>query len=541
MGFLKRNITYIVLAVGVVVIANIFYVTGYRNPIAGRTYTGINIFNYADKLVYQSMVWQGSHGTIMMKNLYTSELQKGLLYSPHWWLIGETARVFGWSIEISMNVWRVLLGLLLVYVIYLWIKRLFIGYKARLLALLFVSGAGTMGWWLIAGSRLLGVAIPFNGGQYPPDVVTAEIGIFSGLQQAPLVIISHLMILLLFYLFVAWSRAWNWQRAIIWCGSLFIFLLIHPYDVLIIGTVLTIWSYWQWQEHYDRQTIWYWLTLLIGSSLAGAYLWLSLKVDPVIAGWASQNITLTPAIGFYLFALAPYILLSFIGSIVIGRAYRHDPWWRLMLIWTWVIWIIAYLPDQVSHRAVNGWLIPLSLVSMVGLLILIRRWRGSRIKLTLVLAILVLCLGSSLYGLVFQLQSLPDVRTRESFYISDELRQTFDVLRATLQSGDTVLASDQEIALMVPAYTGVPIFVAQSHQTIDYLVKDQEAKAFWVSDNNKWQRAFLQRRHITLLLIRRADHTINQQEIKTAIGTEPILQNDAYTLYRVETASPMTD
>lgn len=540
MGFIRKYKGYIVLAVVLLFVANIFYIVGYLHPVADRTYTGINIFNYADKLVYQSMVWQGSQGVIMMNNLYTSEAQKGLLFSPHWWLIGETARVLGWSIEISMNVWRLLLGLLLICVMYLWIKRLFNGLKARLIAFGFVCGAGTMGWWLLAGSRVLGTAIPWNGGKYPPDIVTAEIGIFSGLQQAPLVIISHLVMLVLFYLFIAWNRQWSWQRALIWAGSLFIFLLIHPYDILIMAPVLTIWSYWQWRQQHEQSTIWYWLTLAIGAGLAGLYLWLCLRVDPVIAGWASQNITLTPPIGFYLFGLAPYIILSLVGSVTIGRRHADDPWWRLMLIWTWIIWIIAYLPDQVSHRAVNAWLIPLTAVSCLGLQTLLRHWPRPK-RILLIIVVSILCLGSSVYSLIFQLQSLPDIQARESFYMSNDLQQTFQTLRAAARPGDTALASDQEIALMVPAYTGVPIFVAQSHQTVDYLAKDQEAKAFWTSDNSTWQRAFLQRRHITLVVVRRGDPAINQQHIQSAIGSQPILQNDSYTLYRVAVDSATTD
>jgi hypothetical protein len=88
----RSRIIFWLIALVFLCATNAFIFFGYSFQSVGRHYTGINIFGAADKLVYYSQIEQGRQGLIMMKNLHTSEMQKGLFFAPHWWLIGQTGR-----------------------------------------------------------------------------------------------------------------------------------------------------------------------------------------------------------------------------------------------------------------------------------------------------------------------------------------------------------------------------------------------------------------------------------------------------------------
>ena len=125
--------------------ANIFYWLAWQQTVPGYFYTGINLFAGLDKLVYFSMVEQGLQGHIMMKNLHTVESQLGLFWSPHWWLIGLTARWLSIGTVVAYHVWRLVLTIGLLVALHHFIKHIFLTARQRLVALcfsIFASGFG---------------------------------------------------------------------------------------------------------------------------------------------------------------------------------------------------------------------------------------------------------------------------------------------------------------------------------------------------------------------------------------------------------------
>ena len=241
MSLTKRQyqISFWVLGLLLLLLANVFYLAAWQKTPPGRHYTGVNLFAAADKLVYYSMIEQGVKGRLMMKNLETAEPQKGLFFSPHWWLIGQTAKLFDLSPVTSYHLYRILGSLAFLLLLYFLLERLFKSAGSKLLASSLVLAAAGWGWWIVLWwpAILVDSAQLFN--RLPVDLYVTEAFPFFNLNQAPLFIVSHLMILGVFYLYVKNRQSWQWQQEILTGLLAFLLILIHPYDIWILAPVLT--------------------------------------------------------------------------------------------------------------------------------------------------------------------------------------------------------------------------------------------------------------------------------------------------------------
>ncbi len=531
-------ILYVFLGIFFVIAVNLYYLAAYFQTPDGWTFTGVNLFAAADKLIYYSMVEQGAEGIYMMKNLHTSEPQLGLFFSPHWWLIGQTGKLLGIGNIASYHLYRVLLTIAFLLVLYQLLKQLFKDPLERILGVAVVLFAGGWGWIL----ALFNPGILVNGNlayyQMPVDLYVTEAFPFSNFAQAPLFLLSHLLLILIFYLFVRWRHSFSWPRELIVGLLSFLLILIHPYDIWIIAFVLGGWTAWRFWSNRQWLPILKFLCLGIFLLAAAVYLWLTLRFEPAASGWLAQNLVYSPTLKNYLWGFGFILPLWLLGSWQVLKNYKNNVWWLLILIWSWMIWLLTYLPVSYNRRFANAWFIALALIAVLGPKYLLKQISNFGWRITVLAVIFLLLFLNNFISLSSQLETLKDIKNDDKFYIKNDWKTAFGNLKQNSSPQDIVLTNDisgsgnEILSLMVPAYTGRRVFIGHRHQTVDYLLKQQKVDQFWVSSAGDNKYDWLKSQSIDWLLIR----TNNNQDygwLNSQVWLDQKFSVDGLLIYQV--------
>lgn len=531
-------ILYVFLSIFFIIAVNLYYVAAYSQTPTGRTFTGVNLFAGADKLIYYSMVEQGAEGSYMMKNIHTSEPQLGLFFSPHWWLIGQTGKLFGFGNIASYHLYRVLLTIAFLLVLYQLLKQLFKNPLERALGAAIVLFAGGWGWIL----SVLNPDIITNSEkayyQMPVDVYVTEAFPFSNFGQAPLFLLSHTLLILIFYLFVRWRHSFDWTREVIVGLLSFLLILIHPYDIWIIAFVLGGWTAWRFWSNRQWLPIVKFLCLGIFLLAAATYLWLTLRFEPAASGWLAQNLVYSPALKNYLWGLGFILPLWLLGSWQVWKNYKYNAWWVLILIWSWIIWLLIYLPVSYNRRFANAWFIALALIAALGLKYLLKKISHFGWRIVALSVVFLLLFLNNFISLSSQLETLKDIRSDDKFYIKNDWKVAFEYLKQNSSLEDIILTNDisgsgnEILSLMVPAYTGRRVFIGHRHQTVDYLLKQQQVDQFWAPTVGDNKYDWLKNQSIDWLVIR-TNNTQDYSWLNSQTWLSQKFSADDLLIYRV--------
>ncbi|MFH0873775.1 MAG: hypothetical protein V1846_02945 [Candidatus Komeilibacteria bacterium] len=524
----------ICLIVIFLVFTNILYLWSALAAPSGSSYTGINLAASADKLVYYSMIEQGRLGQLLQKNIHTSELQVGSLIGPHWWLIGQTANLFSLGVIPVYHGWRILLVLVTMVVLFFWLRRLTSKYNERLWLWLFVLFAGGWGWAkaLFQPSILASDFAPLT--TKPVDIYMGELSLQANAQQSPLFILSHILLLLVFYLWIKQRQTISWQSESLVGALAALLIMVHPYDFWILATIPALWSLWRWWQTQDRRYLyklsiyWFWCAASAG------LVWGLVMSETALRGWSAQNLVYSPPPYNYLLAWGLLFPLAVIGTYHWWTKWRDNEWWRLLVIWTWVTWIMVYLPLDYNRRLANGWLIPVSLVAGLGALALARRIQNYYWQIIYWLFVIMAVTFGPWYSQTVYLRAMSYYQTNDRFYLSAETKELLGSLKQQPVE-QIVLPFDEPIGLLIPAFTGQTIYIGHQHQTINYLQKRQKADEFFSANTGLDKIKFLVDNRISLIVVHYT--TKNPAEFFSWLDEAPYLQlikkNSTGAIYRL--------
>lgn len=487
------------LALVFLVGTNFFYLAAAWVTPEGKQYSGLNLTASADKLVYYSMIQQGIQGSLMQKNIHTGEAQIGALISPHWWLIGQSAYWLGLGVVTAYQSWRVLLSLMLVALLLLWVTRLARTYEDRIWLWLFVLFGAGWGWV----AALIWPTI--LGKNFDPlisksvDIYMGELSAFSNAQQSPLFILTHILLLAVFYLWARQRQEITWRSEGMSGALAALLIMVHPYDFWIVMTVPSIWSLWRWWRTNDRKYMFklalFWSWCLIAAGLV----WTLVNQEVAIKGWSAQNLVYSPPIYNFLIAWGLLLPLAVVGSRAWWTKYRDNQWWSLLVIWTWTTWILIYLPLDYNRRLANAWLIPASLVAGLGAITLAKKIKNTYRRLLYWLAVIALITFGPWYSQVVYFGAIKYYLQDERFYLSARTRELLQQVQAQPRDS-VVLPFDESLGLLIPAFSGRTVYIGHQHQTINYLQKRQQVDEFFSPNTGMDKRNFLRSNKITLIV-----------------------------------------
>jgi len=189
--------------------------------------------------------------------------------------------------------------------------------------------------------------------------------------------------------------------------------------------------------------------------------------DPTIAQWGSQWRHQAPGVLSLALSLGVTLILAVIGMRAAWR--RRDGDLALLLVWPPVVLALLYLPNvaNIQRRLLDALYLPIGILAAVGIKELGRgtaRLRAARRERLLIAGC---CLSSVLVFVIalrFAGGALPEA------YISADEAQALSWLSEHHAATDRVLSSPQT-GLLIPAWTGVPVYVGHYSETLDYFKK----------------------------------------------------------------------
>ncbi len=453
----------------------------FRTPPSHR-YTGIGLESLGDKLVYYSMIEQGREGMLFMKNRHTSEDQRALLFSPHWYLVGMTSQFLTISPVASYHLYRLLFTLIFLWLLYLFISKLYATERERYLAYATVLFASGLGWYFLELHPEIvrpDLHWMYTFQQHPVDIYVTEMNTFINTVQSPLFIVSYILLLLNIYMFINATLRSSTGITMLLFGTTLLAALIHPYDIIILSAVLGSWSVWYLARFKSWQPLWRLIPVALALLLSVSYwLWI-FSHEPALVGWLKQNITVSPRLSMYLWGMGIFGPLWALGLWALYRSKEKNPWWVFVAIWSSINWLLIYLPFQTNRRFSTAWFIPLSLMGFYAIRYLLRRMRSFVFQSALLILFLILGFSGVLWRVVVYVTYTPSLGEKYGVYHDPYVADLLSFARKNFKPDDIMLASEGFISMTVGAFAPVRLYAGHGHQTANFLLKNQQAEWFF--------------------------------------------------------------
>lgn len=442
----------------------------------GWQFAGI-LPNPLDGHSYLAKMQQGAAGHWLFQLTYTPEPHEGVFIFTFYLLLGHLSNWLGLSTVWVFHLARLAAGLFLLLVSYRFVARISPMRAERYGAFALLSTASGLGW--------LGLLL----GAFPIDLWVPEaFGPYSIYTNPHFPLGLGLMLLMLGR--VVWSHGLSGFSGAVFMIAVTAFLLamVLPFALLTAWTVLGLFLIWQslaGGEGLPWRQIWLTLTSVLAAGPIIAYqYWLSLT-QPVLAGWAAQNITSAPPLSdvAWGYGLVGLLALAGIGWLLgPGRA-ELSQGERLIITWAVATLILLYIPFALQRRLLNGLYVPLSLLAAMGL------WRWlpfapgyRRLAITGVIALgAVGTLFVWALPLISAFQAPDESPTAALLFIREGEATAFTWLRSNVEP-DTVILASPRIGMFVPGQTGARSFYGHPFETIAAENKRNQLRAFFAGD-----------------------------------------------------------
>jgi hypothetical protein len=491
-----------------------------------------------DVNTYIAKMNQGARGEWLFHLPYTSEDHDGaMLYTFHL-LLGKLARLSGLSLVKVYHLARLLCGLVLLWMIYVFIAYFVRFVALRRIAFLLVCCSNGLGWLLIT----LGLS-----SDTPIDFVLPEAFTFLIIYAFPHLALARTLMLGTFLLTLTAFRHTQFLQAILAGIACFLVGLIVPFYVGVIYVVLG--SYLIALLWKRRQMPWRELGLMATVAFISApvllYNGYVFWFNPIFRVWAEQNLILSPHPLYYVSGYAIVALLA-IGGI--GYVLRRSESEGLFLVsWVLVVPFLLYIPFNLQQRLIEGFQIPLCILASLGLaryvlpvvtrsgltrsLTHFQRYTRSKLRRFVTTAIILLTMPSNLLLIATSMiqvsHLLPPI-----FHERIEL-EAIDWLAAHTQPSDIVLSSCQ-VGNYIPVRAGNRVFLGHFLETIHAEEKENIVRQFFQAQtSDAYREEILLRYDITYLFYGPDERALGDFQPATRPYLEEAFTNGRYTIYEV--------
>lgn len=525
------------LCVAVVLLTSAPYFFGWLATPSNRTYTGIHRLTPGDVAVYYSFIEQGRQGHLISRNLYSSEPQSPAVITPQWFVLGQIANLFRFSTVAIYQLARIGFGLLFIILAYRFLANYIADLRTRRIVATVAVFATGFGSFIPISD--MSHAVQTLG--LPVDMWVPEAFPFLTLYHNPQFLMALCLLLAILLLTLKYFiKPW---RLLVWglSGLALLLALVHPYDVFLLAAILLGWLViWVISEK-RRAPIKKFITLS-ACMLAPAVIYLGVmriifEHQPALRGWAHQNITLSPALWWYIPAYIVPVILAIIGirSFMRSRSAQST----LVLGWVAVVPILLYFPGfPYQRRMLEGWFIPLVILAAFGVL-QIWSWIKKHIRSSTI--------QSAFVGAAFTLGILLTLPTslthmindawfasfgKEPIYVPAGLPTAAVWLREHTTQDDIILAQPFDSNL-IPGWSGRTVYYGHDDLTANSVRKSKEVEEFFTASKSPAAKTFLKQADISYLFIRRTDAEILFMIQKKELPAQLVYENPDVLLYHI--------
>ena len=509
----------------VAIISLLPYLLAYLWTPPGHHFAGF-FFIADDATTYLAKMRQGADGFWLWNDPYTSEPHGGVFIFSFYLLFGHLAALLHLPLIAAYHLARISGAIAVVLAADQLCRRL-LPTELRRLALVLVilgSGAGFMVQALgnpsLFGTRVeaLDLHLPEISGWY-------SIIAIPHFAWATALIIAALLGLLRI------SEGPAWRPMVFTSAALVALTAIHPQMIPVLGL---IWVAYQgvlvgWGARPSiRSVAAQALPFVATVPLLTYNAWILFR-DPTIAEWARQWRHQAPGPVSLAISLGLPLLAAILGIVIAWR--RRDRGLALLLVWPPLVLALLYLPNlaNIQRRLLDALYVPIGILAAVGIQALTSRLRRARARRIEAVLVTVCCLSSAIVlaiALRFASGAFTDA------YVSADAWHAMQWLSAHHQPGDRALASPGAGQLL-PAWSGVPVYVGHYSETLDYFQKIRNVDAVLKpGEPEATIRAFLHDNGVTLLYWG-PDEALTGYQPSDQPFLRPVHQDGTVTVYRV--------
>jgi len=432
------------------------------NAAGQNTVFGGFLLNPLDGNSYLAKMYQGWRGDWHFTLPYTAQPGSGGYLFLFYLFLGHLARWVNLPLLLVFHFFRILGTAWMLLALYQFFGVTLVDKRLHVPAFTLAALGSGLGWLLL----------PL--GAFTSDYWVAETYPFLSAYANP-----HFVIGLAFLLWILAQQASSKELAakdkflIVMAG--FGLSVISPFGVVIalaVSGIGVLWNVWKAMNGKGQPLAEYWhivwsepfLWILIGGAPLSIYDFWIVRVDPVLAGWNTQNLTPAPPLWDTLVSLSPVLLLAIpvIFMLYKNRDQGISKRQRLLLIWALAGLMLLYAPFGLQRRFMMGLYIPLAGLAVLGLRSLSARTHKRMSFLFLVILLLVLPTN-----LLVLLAAQHGAATHEpQIYLTRGESLALSWIEKNTPADGLVLASPQT-GLLIPAYTGRRVIYGHPFETVN--------------------------------------------------------------------------
>ncbi|TSC76504.1 MAG: hypothetical protein G01um101431_637 [Parcubacteria group bacterium Gr01-1014_31] len=529
------------VAVTLAVLSSLPYVLGWLRATPQLGYLGLHGFASGDTYVYWSYLWQARDGNLALTDLYTTELAAVPMLNTFW----SGAGLLGASLQlpVSLTFHLVRLAMIPLTLAALWwlIRQFPLTPDQRRWTLLLAVFAGGWSGYLLPFLH----PGPYQWGYYhwPPDLWVAESNVFLSAMHSGHMLAAVTLMAVIFSATLVGARDSRWRWVAVAAASALGLFSFHPFHVPTVAVILSAWAVAvslvsrRWRGDVVRQVV------LVGMAAAPvlAYYTYALRVDPVTAGRAAQNVAYTPAW---------YLMIIGYGWLVPGaaaglwRLRRTGEWrqlpWLLCGIWLFAQLTLVFFPNlDFQRRLLTGLQLPLVLLSVYGFppvwAWMSKRWPGVpaalRILPMLPAVAFVLLFGFTPMTNLANELGLMWERHELMFWPRDQLA-AITALRP-MTGATSVIAAHPLTSYLIPGRIGRRVVAGHGIETLDDEAKRVALLWFFQARNPEQQLSWLRRYGVTHVFAGPREVGNDWSGLEALPQLTRVYDNGSVRLYRV--------
>jgi hypothetical protein len=501
------------------------YLLAYLWTPGGHHFTGF-FFIADDATTYLAKMRQGAAGSWLWTDPYTSEPHGGVFLFGFYLLFGQIAALLHIPLIAAYHVARISGAVALIIALDRLCRRLLPTAIRRMAMVVVVLGSGfgfvvqALGNPSVAGGTLQAVDLhlPELSGWY-------SILAIPHFAWATALVIAALLGLLRL------SDSLGLRPLIFTAVTLNALTAIHPQMIPVIGL---IWCAYQgvlltWGERPSFRSILGQAAAFAATAPLLAYnAWILFR-DPTIAEWARQWRHQAPPLPSLAISLGLPLLGALYGIVLAWQ--RRDKGLALMMVWPPLVFALLYLPNvaNIQRRLLDAIYVPMGILAVVGLRAMTARLsRKTRRRLEATLVTLACFSSAVVLAIALRFAS----GAFSEAYVTNDTWQAMAWLSSHHAASDRALASPG-VGLLLPAWSGVQVYVGHYSETLDYFHKIRAIDAALASGSDT--PSFLKTNGITLLYWGPDESGATTFDPTSQPYLSPIYHQGSISIYRVQT------
>ncbi len=504
----KRSFIWVgILALLLVSIPYLFAFLGGDN----RWVFGGFLLNPIDGHSYLAKMQQGFQGNWKFVLPYTAEPGEGTYLFLLYICLGHIARMLNLPLILVFHIFRVIGSIVLLYS--LWKLALILFSEKKYQTLVFclgVFGSG-LGW--------IGVL----AGQFTSDFWVAEAYPFLSMYANP-----HFPLGLGIMICMLLPGEFRIIRYIIFG---LILAIVQPFAVVIVLVIMFVRMAQELislrrckLEDFRKTT---YLPRVFGTGIGGGFIllyqYISILNDPVLSLWNAQNLTPPPGLIDFILAFSPVLILAGFG---IKESLKSEIG-KTLLIWAVSSIGLLLIPWNLQRRFLTGIYVPLAGLAILGLKLIISKYRLS--FRTGVLVLFVLVIPTNLIVLISGIQA--SMMHDENIYYSVDLEMGLEwVINNT--GTDDLFLTNKTIGLLIPSLTGRRVIYGHPFETVNAEDELKFINAFFEYQmDEKFLLDYLTNRKIDYILIQKGHEFLNEEALNDSVFNV-VFENSKIVLYQ---------